>query len=49
MVTDATDPEQTFVLAEMVAVGSGVTVMVMVPVCGCVQAGVSPDVALTNV
>jgi hypothetical protein len=48
-VTVAVPPEQTVALAEIVAVGGGTTVIVIVPVAGAVQLGV-PDVAtLTNV
>ena len=45
----ADEPEQIVVEVEIAAVGSGTTVTVMVPVCGCVQAGVPVSVALTNV
>ena len=42
-------PEQTVALADIAAVGGGITVIVIVPATGCVQLGV-PDVAmLTNV
>ena len=47
-VTVADCPGQIVVLAEMVTVGGGMTVITTVPVTGRVQAGVPPEVMLTR-
>ena len=48
-VTVALWPEHTVVLEEIATVGGGTTVMVTVPVAGCVQLGVPAVATLTNV